>query len=106
MLATGAIERPFVFAGNDTPGVMLASAALAYARRYGVAVGREVVVFTNNDAGWQRAAALSRAGVPVRAVVDPRADVAGRHRAPSSPETGRRVPDRPRRHRQRTAARR
>ena len=72
VLATGAIERPFVFPGNDTPGVMLAGAALAYARRYGVAVGGDVVVFTNNDAGWQRALALSRAGVPVRAVVDPR----------------------------------
>jgi len=74
VLATGAIERPFVFAGNDRPGVMLASAALAYARRYGVATGRDVVVFTNNDSGWRRAVALSRAGVPVRAVVDPRAE--------------------------------
>jgi sarcosine oxidase subunit alpha len=74
VLATGAIERPFVFAGNDTPGVILAEAALAYARRYGVAVGRDVVVFTNNDSGWQRALALSRAGVAVRAVVDPRSN--------------------------------
>lgn len=32
VLATGAIERPLVFTGNDTPGVMLASAGLAYAR--------------------------------------------------------------------------
>ncbi len=72
MLATGALERPFVFPGNDRPGVMLAGAALAYARRYGVAVGNDLVVFTNNDGGWRRAAALARAGVPVRAVVDPR----------------------------------
>lgn len=72
VLATGAVERPFVFAGNDTPGVMLAAAMLSYARRYGVAAGRDVVVFTNNDSGWQRALALSRAGVAVRAVVDPR----------------------------------
>lgn len=74
VLASGAIERPFVFAGNDAPGVMFSGAALAYARRYGVAVGRDVVVLTNNDAGWHRAAALSRAGVAVRAVVDPRAE--------------------------------
>jgi sarcosine oxidase subunit alpha len=72
ILAAGALERPFVFPGNDTPGVMLAGAGLAYARRYGVAVGREVVVFTNNDAGWQRAAALARSGVTIRAVIDPR----------------------------------
>ena len=32
-------------------------------------------VFTNNDSGWRRAVALSRAGVPVRAVVDPRTQV-------------------------------
>ena len=72
VLATGALERPFVFPGNDRPGVMLAGAALAYARRHGVAVGNDLVVFTNNDGGWRRAAALARAGVPVRAVIDPR----------------------------------
>jgi methylglutamate dehydrogenase subunit C len=78
VLAAGALERPFVFPGNDTPGVMLAGAALAYARRYGVAVGREVAVFTNNDGGWARAAALSRAGLAIRAVIDPRRDAPGR----------------------------
>jgi sarcosine oxidase subunit alpha len=72
VLAPGAIERPFVFSGNDRPGVMLASATLAYARRYGVSVGRDVVIFTNNDSGWQRALALLRAGTPIRAVIDPR----------------------------------
>lgn len=75
VLATGAIERPFVFPGNDSPGVMLASAVLAYAKRYGVSVGGDVVVFTNNDSGWHRAAAMLRTGVPVRAVIDPRADI-------------------------------
>jgi sarcosine oxidase subunit alpha len=78
VLAAGAIERPFVFPGNDTPGIMLAGAGLAYARRYGVSVGREVVVFTNNDEGWRRAAALSHAGVPVRAIVDPRSEIPSR----------------------------
>ena len=66
---------------------------------------REVVVFTNNDGGWQRAAALSRAGVPVRAVVDPRARGAGR--VAGAARRGRHgVPDRPRRHRGDAAARR
>jgi sarcosine oxidase subunit alpha len=49
VLATGALERPIVFADNDRPGVMLASAARAYAERYGVLVGRRAVVFTTND---------------------------------------------------------
>ena len=38
-----------VFPGNDRPGVMLASAARTYLNRDAVAVGRKVVVFTNND---------------------------------------------------------
>src|SRR3546814_5984687 len=49
ILATGAFERPIAFAGNDLPGVMLASAAQTYALRYGVAPGRRIVVATNND---------------------------------------------------------
>ena len=89
---------PSSFPGNDTPGVMLAGAALAYARRYGVAVGGDVVLFTNNDGGWQRALALSRAGVPVRAVVDPRREAPRRDRAELARDR-RRVPRRPRRHR-------
>ena len=44
VLATGAIERPLVFADNDRPGVMLARAARTYARRYGVLPGRRAVV--------------------------------------------------------------
>jgi NADPH-dependent 2,4-dienoyl-CoA reductase/sulfur reductase-like enzyme len=40
IIATGALERLVAFPGNDVPGVMLAGAALAYLRRYGVAVGR------------------------------------------------------------------
>jgi sarcosine oxidase subunit alpha len=75
VLATGAVERPFIFPGNDLPGVMLANAALAHARRYGVAIGQEIVVFTNNDSGWRRASALSRLGIALRAVVDPRPEV-------------------------------
>ncbi|MAA98611.1 MAG: sarcosine oxidase subunit alpha family protein [Stappia sp.] len=70
VLATGAIERPLVFSGNDAPGVMLASAGLAYARRFGVAVGRSVIVFSNNDGGARTALSLHELGVPVKAVVD------------------------------------
>ena len=75
VLATGAIERPLVFSGNDAPGVMLASAGLAYARRFGVAVGRAVIVFSNNDGGARTALALHELGVPVKAVVDCRREI-------------------------------
>ena len=62
LLATGAEERPLVFGGNDRPGVMLAEAGLAYARRYGVAVGRRVAVFTAHEAGLRTARALAASG--------------------------------------------
>jgi sarcosine oxidase subunit alpha len=72
LLCTGAEERPIVFGGNDRPGVMLAEAGLAYARRFGVAVGRRVGVFTNTDGGARVARALQAEGVEVAAVIDAR----------------------------------
>jgi sarcosine oxidase subunit alpha len=72
VLATGAFERPFVFADNDRPGVMLLSAVLSYARRFSVACGREVVVVANNDEAYDDAAALAAAGIRVSALVDVR----------------------------------
>ena len=75
ILAQGAIERPLVFDGNDTPGVMLASAAKVYAARYGVAVGQSVVVMASHDSGWQDALALATAGVRIKAIIDVRAEV-------------------------------
>lgn len=74
ILATGAFERPMPFAGNDLPGVMLASAALTYAQRFGVAAGRRIVVVTNNDSAWQAAFALHDLGVQIAAIVDTRGD--------------------------------
>ncbi|PNB46011.1 hypothetical protein C1X73_35225, partial [Pseudomonas sp. FW305-130] len=36
VLATGAIERPLTFAGNDRPGVMLSQAVRRYIERFKV----------------------------------------------------------------------
>ncbi|MEO1549066.1 MAG: sarcosine oxidase subunit alpha family protein [Pseudomonadota bacterium] len=72
--ATGAIERPLSFAGNDTPGVMLASAVRDYLSLYGVACGERTVVVTNNDDGYRTALALVEAGCEVPAVLDARPD--------------------------------
>ena len=71
VLASGAHERPLVFGNNDLPGVMLAGAVASYVRRYAVLPGRNAVVFTNNDAGYDAALALKAAGAAVR-VVDAR----------------------------------
>ena len=74
LLYTGAEERPLVFGGNDVPGVMTAGAALAYARRHSVAVGRRVAVFANSASGARTAAALEASGVEVAALIDARSD--------------------------------
>jgi sarcosine oxidase subunit alpha len=75
VLATGVIERPLVFDGNDLPGVMLASAAGLTLERHAVAPGRRVVLATNNDRAWSAALALAEAGVAVAAILDARTAV-------------------------------
>ncbi len=72
VLAQGAIERPLVFDGNDTPGVMLASAAKTFALRYGVAVGRSVALMAAHDSGWRDVFALADAGATAAAIIDVR----------------------------------
>lgn len=75
VVAAGAIERALVFAGNDRPGVMLASAAQTYVNRYAVKPGRRAVIFTNNDSAYRAAADMIAAGMEVAAIVDCRATV-------------------------------
>ena len=75
ILAQGAIERPLVFAGNDVPGVMLASAARTFLGRYGVAVGKQVALMAAHDSGWHDVIALARAGVSIAAIIDVRGSV-------------------------------
>ena len=75
VLATGAIERPLVFADNDRPGIMLASAARTYLQRYGVAVGKQVALIAAHDSGYQAIFDLADAGVAISAIVDIRETV-------------------------------
>jgi len=77
VIATGSIERPLVFPGNDRPGVMLASAARTYLNRHGVAVGQNVVLVTGSDAAYSAALDLRVAGVRVALIADVRTDAAG-----------------------------
>jgi heterotetrameric sarcosine oxidase alpha subunit len=76
VLATGAEERPLVFGGNDTPGVMMVGAMRSYLNRQAVAPGARTLVFTTNAAGYRTAADLEAAGLEVAAIVDSRADAA------------------------------
>jgi sarcosine oxidase, subunit alpha len=77
VLATGAIERPLVFPGNDRPGILLAGAAQTYLNRYGARVGENVVIVTADDAAYQAALDLHAAGTVVVAIADLRAEPAG-----------------------------
>ena len=75
IVAMGAIERPVVFANNDRPGVMMASAVRSYLGRFGAAPGKRIAVFTNNGDGWKTVEAAERAGIEVAAVIDARDEV-------------------------------
>ena len=77
VLASGAIERPLVFADNDRPGVMLAGALRAYVNRYAVKPGSTAVIFTNNDDAYRSALDMDAAGITVAAVIDLRTDPDG-----------------------------
>ncbi|MBC3190455.1 (2Fe-2S)-binding protein [Pseudonocardia sp. C8] len=65
VVAAGAHERPVAFANNDRPGIMLAASARDFLHRYGVLAGREIAVFTTDDAAYDAAADLAGAGARV-----------------------------------------
>ena len=77
IIATGAIERHMVFADNDRPGIMLASAARMYLNQFGVAVGKNVGVYTSNDSAYAAAIDLRKAGVGIAGIVDLRDNPTG-----------------------------
>ena len=75
--ATGSLERPLSFAGNDLPGVMLAGAVRDYVANFGVSPGRNTVVVTNNDDAYRTALTLKEAGVAVPVILDARNEATG-----------------------------
>ncbi len=72
IVAPGLIERPYVFAGNDKPGVMLSGAVRRLINLYAVKPGERAVVLTANADGDAAARDLERAGVEVARIVDAR----------------------------------
>jgi sarcosine oxidase subunit alpha len=74
VVAPGLIERPYVFEGNDTPGVILSTAARRLINLYAVRPGDRAVVFSANESGYAAAEDLRRSGVEVARVVDARGD--------------------------------
>ena len=76
VIATGAIERPLAFAGNDIPGVMLAASVRDYITNYATSPGDRTVVVTNNDDAYRTALTLHAAGLTA-IVLDARAQATG-----------------------------
>ncbi|MDQ1517132.1 MAG: sarcosine oxidase, subunit alpha [Actinomycetota bacterium] len=72
VVAAGLIERPYVFAGNDLPGVMLSTAARRLVNLWAVKPGTRAVVFSANAEGDAAAADLEDAGVEITRLVDAR----------------------------------
>jgi sarcosine oxidase subunit alpha len=72
VLATGAFERPLVFAHNDIPGVMQASSVSTYINRFSVAPGNKLVLATSNDNAYRTAIDWHNAGREVVAIIDSR----------------------------------
>ncbi len=72
ILATGALERLPVFAGNRAPGVVSALAAHHRARRYGIWVGKRVIVNTPHSFAYRLALQAADAGIAVQRIVDTR----------------------------------
>jgi sarcosine oxidase subunit alpha len=70
VVATGAIEQPLVFPGNDLVGVMLPSAARRLVRDWAIKPGERAVVITADDRGLDAAEDLRSAGVDVARVFD------------------------------------
>jgi sarcosine oxidase subunit alpha len=71
ILASGAIERPPVFPGNDRPGILLAASVRQYISRYGVAPGRRAVIaVADTQDRIATRAALRQAGIEVAGTLE------------------------------------
>jgi sarcosine oxidase subunit alpha len=70
ILATGAFERPVLFADNDRPGIMLANAVRTYIERFAVLPGRNAVVVADDGSAMATVRSLIDAGATISAVVD------------------------------------
>ncbi len=65
LLASGVIDRPLTFANNDRPGVMSLRGASELAARYGVIVGRKILVLAAHSLAERDIELLQAAGAQV-----------------------------------------
>jgi len=72
IIATGGIEQPSVFRGNDLPGIMTAGAVSRLIRHYGVRPGTRAVILAGTPDAVVAAETLIEAGCAIAALVLPR----------------------------------
>jgi sarcosine oxidase subunit alpha len=90
VFATGTIEQPMLFEGNDLPGVMLPGAVSRLIARYSVAPGSAAVVVGSSDRAGAATSALQDVGIPVVPLVSVQTLVGrGRRRVRSALADGR-----------------
>jgi len=70
IVATGAVEQPLVFPGNDLVGVMLPNAVRRLVRDWSIKPGERAVVIAADDRALQVVDDLAYAGVEVEEMVD------------------------------------
>jgi sarcosine oxidase subunit alpha len=70
VVASGVVEQPLVFPGNDLVGVMLPDGVRRLVNHWSIAPGRRAVVLSVDDRGLRAAEDLEAAGVEVAEVVD------------------------------------
>ena len=70
IIATGAVERPLIFPGNDRPGVMLADSAARYIRRFAAVPGKRALIYTNNSTPYAHLETFKTAGIEIQGILD------------------------------------
>ena len=70
IVATGALEQPLVFPGNDLVGAMLPNGVRRLVRDFSIRPGERAVVIAADDRGLEAADDLREAGIAVPRVVD------------------------------------
>jgi len=68
VLAAGATDRPLTFENNDLPGILSVQAGAEFLKRYGVLVGRQIAVASNNNGAEPVMDLLRKAGATVKII--------------------------------------
>ena len=78
ILATGALERLPIFAGNRLPGIVGTRDAYELASRYGIWPGQSALVATCSNVAYRLAILASDAGIAIGRILDSRPDPSSR----------------------------